>query len=488
MATGIRTRHARSCRSREGGGCNCTPSYQAQAYDPRTGRQVWRTFPTLSAAKLWRQDAQVALRRGTMRPPTAKTIAEAAEILIAGAHDGTILDRGGKPYKPSTARGYEQLLHVIRRPGPRRPEALAGPSPRRPGLRRRLAHAGPSASTIANILDPLRVIFRRAIRRDEVSIDPTDNLDLPAIRGRRTGSNPRSARTSSSPRCPTPSEPSGPSRCSVACAAASCAACSGSTRLRGRRDPRRAIMGPGQGPVDVKTGAGRRAVPMAFVVRRELMAHKRRTGRHGPRPRLRSHRYRGVLRVHHPDPGEQGVEPSRLRAAHPARGPALRDHLLHRRRTRLEADLDLGRTRRRPPDLEPIRPPRPGRRTAARQRLDAFLTPPTPPESHAHCGARPQARQTPVNTGALKYRYRDSNPGFRRERALSSPVASGNVRHLQGKLLNSPIDTAARCTRDVCCECADRSDLGGRITAGDYDWLQGARMRRRLWPVLAVPT
>ena len=110
MATGVRTRHARSCKSRDGGGCNCTPTYQAQAYDARTGRQVWRTFPTRSAAKLWRQDAQVALRRGTMRPPTAKTIAEAAEVLIAGAHDGTILDRGGKSYKPSTARGYEQLL------------------------------------------------------------------------------------------------------------------------------------------------------------------------------------------------------------------------------------------------------------------------------------------------------------------------------------------------------------------------------------------
>jgi integrase len=38
---------------------------------------------------------------------------------------------------------------------------------------------------------------------------------------------------------------------------------------------------PVKGPVDVKTGAGLRAVPMAFVVRRELMAHKARTGRDG---------------------------------------------------------------------------------------------------------------------------------------------------------------------------------------------------------------
>lgn len=36
---------------------------------------------------------------------------------------------------------------------------------------------------------------------------------------------------------------------------------------------------PVKGPVDVKTGAGHRAVPMGFVVRRELQAHKQRTGR-----------------------------------------------------------------------------------------------------------------------------------------------------------------------------------------------------------------
>jgi hypothetical protein len=31
----------------------------------------------------------------------------------------------------------------------------------------------------------------------------------------------------------------------------------------------------------------------------------------------------------------------------------------------------------------------------------------------------PQNTKSPVNTGDLKYRYRDSNPGFRRERAAS---------------------------------------------------------------------
>jgi hypothetical protein len=31
----------------------------------------------------------------------------------------------------------------------------------------------------------------------------------------------------------------------------------------------------------------------------------------------------------------------------------------------------------------------------------------------------PNNDETPDNTGVLKYRYRDSNPGFRRERAAS---------------------------------------------------------------------
>ena len=62
-ATGIDTRHARSCRSRGGGGrCNCTPTYQAHVHDRRTGKRIRKTFPSMAAAKTWRQDALVALR------------------------------------------------------------------------------------------------------------------------------------------------------------------------------------------------------------------------------------------------------------------------------------------------------------------------------------------------------------------------------------------------------------------------------------------
>ena len=377
MATGIRVRHSRHCSSRDGGRCTCKPTYQAQAYDTRTGRQVWRTFPTLSAAKLWRQDAQVALRRGTMRPPTAKTIAEAAEVLIKGAHDGTILDRAGKPYKPSTARGYEQLLHAYVVP------ALGGWKLSQ--LQRRdvqdfvdgLRSQGLSPSTIANILDPLRVIFRRAIRRDEVALDPTENLDLPAIRGRRDRIEPPEVAHELLAALPDTEK-------AFWAVALFCGLRRG--ELRGLQwtnvDFDNGVIrverswDPVKGPVDVKTGAGRRAVPMAFVVRRELMAHKQRTQRDGPDLVFGRTEDRGVLRLHHPRPRQQGMDPSRPRADHAARGSPLRDLLLHRRRPRLETDLDLGRTRRRSPDLEPLRPPRPRRRRTS-QRASGRLPKPS---------------------------------------------------------------------------------------------------------------
>ena len=45
--------------------------------------------------------------------------------------------------------------------------------------------AGLAPSTVRNAIDPLRAIYRRAIQRDEIAINPTTNLDLPASRKSR---------------------------------------------------------------------------------------------------------------------------------------------------------------------------------------------------------------------------------------------------------------------------------------------------------------
>ena len=114
--------------------------------------------------------------------------------------------------------------------------------------------------------------------------------------------------------------------------------------------------------------------------------------------------------------------------------------------------------------------------------------------SCVHPGVHPMRKPRDLR-GFRRYRYRDSNPGFRRERALSSPAASGNVLHLHGKLVRSPIDTAARTTGtpDVGCEWAERSDPDGvsaLVTTTSYEELVGPAggvVRRLRTPSRATP-
>ena len=84
--TGIVRRHGRACRSRAGGGCNCSPAYEAWLSIRRDGRyaKVRKTFSgegAFEAAKAWRADAAVAARTGALvrTRPDRRTLADALE-------------------------------------------------------------------------------------------------------------------------------------------------------------------------------------------------------------------------------------------------------------------------------------------------------------------------------------------------------------------------------------------------------------------------
>jgi hypothetical protein len=94
--TGIDIRHARSCASRGGGRCSCTPTYQAHVFDARSGRRIRKTFGSLTAAKNWRQDALVALRNGTLRASDGRTVAQVAAEWLEAAVKGEIRNRSGE--------------------------------------------------------------------------------------------------------------------------------------------------------------------------------------------------------------------------------------------------------------------------------------------------------------------------------------------------------------------------------------------------------
>jgi integrase len=185
-AEGIVIRHSQSCARRAGeGACDCRPGYQAQVYSPPDRRTIRKTFSSLTDARAWRAETQVALRRGTIRSPSRITLAEEAVRWLGAAKAGVIRNRAGYPYKPSALRSYEQALEAKVLPdlGHLKVSSINRNSVQ--DLVDRLSAAGLSPSTVRNSILPLRAIFRHLIRRSEVFVNPTLGLDLPAVRGRR---------------------------------------------------------------------------------------------------------------------------------------------------------------------------------------------------------------------------------------------------------------------------------------------------------------
>ena len=93
--------------------------------------------------------------------------------------------RSGDPYKPSAIRSYQHSLnsHILRRLGSQRLTAISHLMLQ--DLADQMVTTGASASTIRNAILPLRAIYRRALTRNDVAINPTLKLALPAVRGRR---------------------------------------------------------------------------------------------------------------------------------------------------------------------------------------------------------------------------------------------------------------------------------------------------------------
>jgi len=280
---GIQRKHTRSC-TRRGPSAKCSCPYEAMVYLPREKRQVRKHFARFAEASSWRQDARNAVRQNKMRPRNRTTVDEASADLIAGMQSGAILDRSGKPYKPSTMRGYERTmrLHVLPRIGHLRLTSLERRDVQR--MVEEMQAANLAASTIQNALNPLQVICRRAVHDGDLAIDPTDGLRLPSVRGKRD-------------RIVDPAEAS---RLLDALPESERALWATALLAGLRRGELRALRfadvdfdegvvhvrrswddDPAVGEIEVKSDAGRRKVPMMGRLRSELAAHKLRTGRSG---------------------------------------------------------------------------------------------------------------------------------------------------------------------------------------------------------------
>ena len=283
--TGITTRHSRRCRSHGGYGCSCDPSYTAWIWDPRTNGKRYQTFSgkgAKSAAKNWRSDADSALRKGTLSTPSRQTVEQVAGAWLEGAKAGEITKPDGSPYKPSVLRQYEADLEnkLLPEIGHIRLSTLHRRDVQR--LVDQLRGNGLSGSRIRGALMPLRAICRRALRTDELVVNPTANLDLPAAHGTRN-------------RVASPEEAAVllellPDDERVLWATAFYA---GLRRgeLRGLQcddvdtEARLLHVRRGwddiEGAIDPKSKKGARAVPMSGELRRILLEHMAQTGRRG---------------------------------------------------------------------------------------------------------------------------------------------------------------------------------------------------------------
>ncbi len=141
-------------------------------------RSEWGTF---AEARAWRSKALGEVAAGTGRRRSTITLRDAAEDFISGAKAGAITNRSGHPYKPTTLRGYEHDIgKVVAEIGAHRLADI-----RRADVQAMVdswAAEGWEPSSIRNALDPLRVIYRRALTRDLVALNPCMGVEVPASR------------------------------------------------------------------------------------------------------------------------------------------------------------------------------------------------------------------------------------------------------------------------------------------------------------------
>jgi integrase len=182
---GIRERHARSCRGRNGGRCSCEPSYEAQVWSPAEGKPIRKTFHDIGEARTWLRDAKIAVRRGRTMVRTTPTLEQAGEAWLEQVKAGVIRASGGQLYKPATPREYERAMRLRVNPalGNEPIDEITRADVQE--LVDELAAGGLAAPTIETTINAIRAIYRHEIGRDRVKNNPTRGVTLPSGGNRR---------------------------------------------------------------------------------------------------------------------------------------------------------------------------------------------------------------------------------------------------------------------------------------------------------------
>lgn len=121
---GVFARHQAGCGMERGKACGCKPRYYGVAWDPNEKRQLkTRRFNKAIEARDARADLIEAIGKGILAPPPSKrlNLRAARQQFLKGVHEGVVLNKWGRRYKPRSFGNLESSLNhlpesMLRRP------------------------------------------------------------------------------------------------------------------------------------------------------------------------------------------------------------------------------------------------------------------------------------------------------------------------------------------------------------------------------------
>lgn len=153
--------------------------YRGIVYSRSTGKVNGPWVSSHAEAKGWRTKALGEIEANTIVRPNGITLREEAEAFLAGMETGAVRDRKGNIYKPATVRGYRRgWRRIDPELGAHRLAAIRTEDVQE-FVDRLNGDPELSDSTVRNTLDPLRAIYRRAMRRKRVAVNPTSGIEVP---------------------------------------------------------------------------------------------------------------------------------------------------------------------------------------------------------------------------------------------------------------------------------------------------------------------
>jgi integrase len=179
---GVFARHQKNCPLKDGGRCNCSPSYFGVVWDREASRhRKTRHLGRAIAARDARADLKEAIRRGeVITSSTEMKLGEAFELFVKAAREGVALNKRRRRYRPRAVEDLDSARKHI----PEQLEKRRLSEVKRGDLQNladRMSGDGFSGSRVRTVINAFRSLYSWAQDRELASHDPAQRVRLPAM-------------------------------------------------------------------------------------------------------------------------------------------------------------------------------------------------------------------------------------------------------------------------------------------------------------------